>query len=141
MENLLAILVCKPRGSIWHQPFSLSCPDFRAKITLALAEHTISLQTLRSIAWDHNVSRFNTRYSLANALDNCSSLMSQNAGEKPLRITAVKSVNVRMAESIRNDFDTDFSLFRSSYPHILVAERLFGPVGHCCLTKNWLSLL
>lgn len=121
MKNLLSVLVGETGSSIWHQSLSLCGSNLRTEVALALTKHTVSLETLRSITRNHNVSRLNTRYTLTNTLNNGSSLMSQNAREKTFRITAIKSVDISMAECISNHLNSDFSFFGCCHPHILVA--------------------
>ena len=77
MKDGFSIAVYKTTSSIRHDSLPLSASNLRAKVGLwTLAKNTGCLATLRSVARNDMVTRFNTGDSLTHGFDNAASFMS-----------------------------------------------------------------
>ena len=79
---------------------------------IRLTEETVPFLALRSVAGNNEITNFVVSDTFANTLDHCGSFVTQHNGEETLGILTSKSVDVSVAQSISDDFDSDFSFAR-----------------------------
>lgn len=99
---------------------------------------TCLFHTFRCVARDHDVSNLHSSDSFSNGFHNSSSLMSKNTRETSFGVTSVESIDIGMTEGIRDDLNSDLTLFGSSNPDIFDGHRFFCFVGNCSLAENGL---
>ena len=142
MVDYFAFLVCKPACSIRHQTISLSGSDLRTQIAFFMtAVDTFLFHTFRCVTRDHNVSNFHSSHSFSYRFHNSSSLMSKNTRKASFGIASIKSIDISMAESIRDDFYPDLTLFGGSNPDVFNSHRFFCFIGDSSFAENRLRFL
>ena len=105
-----------------------------------MAENAIVFLAFGGITWDYNVSDLKGGDTLSNTLNDSCGLMAKNGREQAFRIMALKSVNVGVAKSICNDFDSDFSILwcvNHNFGHI---KRLLCLPGNSGQALDWLAI-
>ena len=85
---------------------------------------------MRSVAGNDDIADFDSSYVFAHTLDDTSSLVAEDAGEAALGIAAVQSVDIGMAQSVRDNFDSDLAFSGGSHPHFLDLHGLLGGVSN-----------
>jgi hypothetical protein len=119
----------------------LGSSDFRAEIGfLVLAVNALLLIALRCVAWDDNVTNFNSGDSFSNTFNNTGCLVSKNAWELSFRIASVESVDIGMTEGIGDDFDSDLTFFGRIDKDFLNDEGFLGFVSNGSFTENGFAL-
>mmetsp|Transcript_2327 Transcript_2327/g.6659 ORF Transcript_2327/g.6659 Transcript_2327/m.6659 type:complete len:252 (-) Transcript_2327:48-803(-) len=127
VEDILSVLVMEANGSIWHHSLSLRGSNLGAKISLrALTENARRLATLRSVARDHMITDSNRCDAFSNRLNNTPSFVTKDAWEQSFRIKTIQSVDIRVAQSVRDNFDSDFASLWWIYGNLLFDHRLLG---------------
>jgi len=118
----------------------LGVSNFGAKVGFfVLTENAFLLVALRSVAGDDDIANLDSGDSFTNTFDDSCGFVAENAWELTFRIASVQSVNVGMTQGVRDDFDSDLSLFRRINKDFFNNERLFSFVSNGCFTENWLS--
>lgn len=115
----------------------MSGSDCRAEVGLGMfAVDAGFLLALRSVTGNDNIPNLNTSDSSTNALHNSSSLMSEDDGEDSFRVASIQGVDISMAQSIGDDFDSHFSSLGRIDLNLLNNHGLLGPVGYCSLADD-----
>jgi hypothetical protein len=138
--NVVPVLIMEAPGTIGHDTVTLGATNLGAEIGLgALAKDARGLATLRSVARNHMITDSDRSDTFTNALDDTSSLVTENARKEPLRVLAIQSVNIRVAERVRDDLDTDFSSLGRVDRNNLFGQGLLGGSGYHGLALDGLS--
>lgn len=106
-----------------------------------MTENTWFLLALRSVAWNYNVTNFNSSNTFAYTLHNTSCFMTQNARKSSFRIKSIQTINISMTQCIWNNFYSYFTLFWRSNPNLLNFHWLLWGICNGCFTENWFSWL
>ena len=85
---------------------------------------------MRSVAGNDDIADFDSSDVFAHTLDDTSSLVAEDAGEAALGIAAVQSVDIGMAQGVRDNFDSDLAFPGRSHPHFLDLHGLLGSVSN-----------
>lgn len=86
MKDGVAVFILESACTIGHKPRTLRRTNNWAKICLRrLTKDAGWSRTLRSVARDYMISWLDRHHALADALNNTSSLMTQDAGEEPIK--------------------------------------------------------
>ena len=135
MINHFSLFGSKSASTVRHQSTILSISDSRAEVRNGmLTEGAAFLFALRSITRNNDISYLNSSDSRADTFDNSCSLMTKNDRPKALSIKSIKFIDVCMAESVRDNFNSNFSSFGRVNPDLLDGERLFRLVSNCSFT-------
>eukprot|EP01043_Picozoa_sp_COSAG02_P012465 COSAG02_NODE_481_length_21461_cov_43.885597_4_plen_327_part_00 len=139
----LAVWGAEPRSAVWHHALALCAADLRAQVGLrGLAEDAARLTALGRVARHDMVANRDGGNTLANALDDGAGLVAQNAWEEAFRVVAIESVNVSVAQRVRDDLDTNLARLRRRDDNVFDGERLLrfpcdgGFAGDCNATVN-----
>ena len=106
--------------------------------------HTIDtcfLHALRGVTWHNYISNFYSGDTFADTLNNPCSFMSKDTGKASFGVASIESVNICMAESIGNDFDSNLAFLWRRNPNFFNDHWLFGFIGDCSLAQNRLRFL
>ena len=107
---------------------------------MVLAVNALLLIALRCVAWDDNVTNFNSGDSFSNTFNNTGCLVPKNAWELSFRIASVESVDIGMTEGIGDDFDSDLTFFGRIDKDFLNDEGFLGFVSNGSFTENGFAL-
>lgn len=75
------------------------------------------------------IANFHRRDSLTNRLNDTSGLVTKNARELSLRVLTGECVQIRVAESVGDNFQAHFARFRRSNDNFFNSKRLVGSVS------------
>jgi len=133
VEDLLA-LASKTRSSIGHEALALRGADLATKVGLA-GSAELALLALRSVEGNDVIANLQSGDALTNALNDTSTLVSENDREDALGIVTVQSVGVSMADAAIQHANTDFASLRRSHLHLLNHQRSLGLPGDGSLAR------
>ena len=85
------------------------------------------------------ITRLDGRYPFADRFDDTTCFMTENAWKETFGVMAVEGVDVCVAESVSDDFDTDFSCFGWVYGDGFFREGLLGCAGDHGRALDWFS--
>mmetsp|Transcript_3536 Transcript_3536/g.8437 ORF Transcript_3536/g.8437 Transcript_3536/m.8437 type:complete len:365 (+) Transcript_3536:219-1313(+) len=138
VENIFSFRVFESHGSVRHDPLSLGASDLGAEVGLwTLAKDASRFAALGRVAWNHVVADFDAGNSLSDRLHNTAGLVSENAGEESFGVVAIESVDIGMAQGIRDNFHTNFAGLGRQHGDFLFHQGLFGGTGHHGLALDW----
>lgn len=137
MEDILASGL-ESGSAIGHDTFTLGGSNLAAQVGLArLAE--LALSTLGSVQGNDVIANLDIGHTLADALDDTSTLVSENDGESTLRISTRQGVGVSVADTGEGELDADLMGTGRQNLDILNRQRLAGLPGNGSLTGDGLS--
>jgi len=97
---------------------------------------------LRSVARDHNITNFDAVHIGTDTLDNTCGFMTKDTGPVRSCSTAtIKFIDIGVAKSIGEHFDSDLSFFGRINGDGLYFESFFRSVGDGCLALDGLWFL
>lgn len=98
------------------------------------------LHALGHVARNHNISHSHPGHSGTHTLHYSSCLMAENNRENSLRIVSIESVNISVAEGVRNDLNPNLSGSGRVHIDLLHLKGGLGLIGNRSLTFNPLGL-
>jgi hypothetical protein len=137
VEDLLTIECLEATCTIWHETLTLSGTNLGAQISsITVAEDAIPLLALGCVAWHNKVADFVICHTFTNTLNDCCGFVAQNHRKETFGVTTSQRVDISVAESVRDDFYSDFAFAWGFDLDVDNLDGLIGRKSDGCFTND-----